>query len=147
MERQYPCHSYDFLPDVFLYFTWDGCIMGYHVVHLLCCAIEIDDLTTFFIAAGAGLFLVVWPLCGILERLFLEYFSLFRRLPGSMQQEYFPSSWPIYWMAYIFCLALASAALLGVGGRGGFSSLSFPSMNVMVGIFPNWRFRRCYPSV
>ena len=41
-------------------------------------------------------------------------------------------------MAYIFCLALASAARLGVGKRGGFSYLSFPAMN---GVCPNWSFR------
>ena len=48
-------------------------------------------------------------------------------------------------MACVSCLALDSAALLGlgVGRRGGFSSLSFPAMTGTVGISPNWSFRSC----
>ena len=42
-----------------------------------------------------------------------------------MQQACFPSGWMIDWMVYIFCLALASAALLGVGRQGGLSSPFF----------------------
>ena len=50
-------------------------------------------------------------------------------------------------MTFIFCLALASASILGVGRRGRFSYLSFPDMTVTVGIFPNGFFRRCSPFV
>ena len=62
-----------------------------------------------------------------------------------MQQEFTPSGRPISWMAYIFCLALASADLLGVSRRGGFSSLSSPAMACTVGRCHNWCFRRCSP--
>ena len=44
-------------------------------------------------------------------------------------------------MASIFFLALVSAAYHGVGRRGGFYPLSFPAMNVTVGIYPRWSFR------
>ena len=40
-------------------------------------------------------------------------------------------------------LALARAALLGVGCQGGFSSLNFPTMTFMVGIYPSGDFIRC----
>ena len=106
-----------------LLFTWDWCIMGYHVVHLFYCAVKLYSLTTFLTAARAGLFFVVWPLCGVLGGVFLEYFAIFCRVPGAMQQACFPSDQPIAGMAYIFCLALASTALLGVGRQGGFSSV------------------------
>ena len=86
-----------------------------HVVHLFCCAVELYGLTTFFIAARAALYFIVWPLCNVLGGIFLRYFSIFHRLPGAMQQAYFSSVRPIAWMAYIFCLALDIADLLGVG--------------------------------
>ena len=41
-----------------------------------------------------------------------------------------------------FNLALARADLLRVGIQGGFSSLSFPDMTLMVGIYTNKSFRR-----
>ena len=50
-------------------------------------------------------------------------------------------------MACIYCIALASAALLGVDIKGGLSSISFPDMTGKFGICPNWIFRRCSPFV
>ena len=51
---------------------------------------------------------------------------------------------PISWMAYIMFIALASAALLGVGQEGGLSSVTFPAMTGTVGICPKFGgFRRC----
>ena len=41
----------------------------------------------------------------------------------------------------IYFLVLARASLLGVGRLGGFSSLSFPGMTVMVGICPITSFK------
>ena len=49
-----------------LSFSWDGCIMSSHAFHILCCAVKLDVLTTFYVAAGVGLSLVVWPLCDVL---------------------------------------------------------------------------------
>ena len=46
-----------------------------------------------------------------------------------------------------FCIAIASATLLGVGRRGGFSSLLFPDVTVTVGFFPSRCFRRRPPFV
>ena len=46
--------------------------MGYHVFHLFYCAVELDGLTTFSIAAEADFFFVVWPLCGVIGGLFLD---------------------------------------------------------------------------
>ena len=48
----------------------------------------------------------------------------------------------IAWMAYLFFLAFSRAALLGVGRRGGFYSIFYPSMTGTVGIFPCRGFRR-----
>ena len=135
------------MPGFSILFPSGGCIMGCHVVHLFCCAVNLDGLTAFSIANRAGFFFIVWLLYRVFGGVFLEYFALFRRVTGAMQQACFSSGRPIARMAYIFCLALASADLLGVGRRGGFYSLSFPAMNSTVGIFPYWCFRRCSPFV
>ena len=70
-------------------FSWGRFIVGYHGVHLLRLAAKIDGLTMLFVASGAGLFLFVGLLCGILFGLFLNYFALFSRVPGAMHQAYF----------------------------------------------------------
>ena len=52
-----------------------------------------------------------------------------------MQQAFF--IWTgrlLAWIYYIFCLALANAALIGVGMQGGFPFLYIPDMTVVVGI-------------
>ena len=46
-----------------------------------------------------------------------------------------------------FCPVLYRAAIIGVGGRGGFSSLFFPNMTVTVGICPNIFFRGWFSFV
>ena len=46
-------------------------------------------------------------------------------------------------MAFIMFLALDSAALIGVGWRGGVSSLTFPEVTGTFVIFPSGDFRRC----
>ena len=54
---------------------------------------------------------------------------------GAMQQAFFIWNGRLLaWMYYIFCLALANAALIGVVMQGGFSSLYIPDMTVTVGI-------------
>lgn len=53
-----------------LIFCWDRLIMGYHGVNLLRLAIELDILSTIFVAVGAGLIVFEWLLCGVL---FSEY--------------------------------------------------------------------------
>ena len=98
-----------------------------------------DILASYFVAVGAGLFFM-WPLRGVLGRLIPKYFTLFRRVPGAMQQACFPSSWPIVRMACISCLALVSADRLGAGMRGGFSPFYFPDMTGTVGVCPRWIF-------
>ena len=115
--------------------------MSGHAVHLFCCVVKIGGLTTFFVSTRAGFSFVVWPLHGILGGVILQHFTLFYRVPGVIQQACFTSGRPIARMTCIYCLALASAACFGVGGRGGFSSLSFPAMTGTVGICPNWSFR------
>ena len=60
--------------------------MNCHAVHLFCCVIKLDGLTTFFVAAGAGFSFVVWPLYGVLGGVILQYFALFRIVLRYMQQ-------------------------------------------------------------
>ena len=50
-------------------------------------------------------------------------------------------------MDCIFCLVLASVALLGFGRRGRFSSIFFPDVTVMVGFWPSGYFKRCSPFI
>ena len=69
--------------------------MGCHVVNLFCCAVKLDGITKFLIYARVGLYFIVWLMCGVLDGLLLLYFSLFRRVPGDMQQACFSSSWLI----------------------------------------------------
>ena len=128
------------MTDFFLFLSWDRFITSSHSVHLLCCAVKLDGITSFFVAFGVG-FLFMWPLHSVLVGVILEYFTLFRIVPVSMQQEYFPSVRPIARMACISCIALVSAACLGVVRRGGFSSLSFPAITGTVGVYPKWIFR------
>ena len=64
-----------------------------------------------------------------------------------MQQACFSSVRTIACMACMICLALASASLLEVVRRGGFSSHLIPAMTGTIGIFPNIYFRRCSPFI
>ena len=116
--------------------------MGYHVVHLLRLAIKLDVITTFFVAAGAELFIFVWTLCGLLLGVLLKYSTLLRRVPGDIYQACFIIGWPIARMACMIFLALSSAALIGVGWRGGFYHLTFPENNGTFGLCPGGDFRR-----
>ena len=117
-------------------FTWDGCIMNCYAVHLFYCAVKIDG-------AGAGFYFNMWPLRGVLGKLFLQYFVLFCKVPEAMQQPFLKFCLANFSDGLHFCLALTSAAHIGVGRQGGFSSLSFAAMTGTVGIFPNWSFRCC----
>ena len=91
--------------------SWNSVLFTYYVAPA-----NLAVLPCFFAATGAGLFFIVWTLCGILRGVLVEYFSLFRRVTRAMQQAFFSSGCPITRMACISCLALSSAALLGVGG-------------------------------
>ena len=119
--------------------------MGCHDVNLLRLTVKLDGLTALFIAAGAGLLVLEWPLCCILFGVLLKYFSPSYIVTGSMQQACFCTGISIYWMACIIFIELASAALLGVGWRGVLSSVKFPTMTGMVGLFPVGIFRS-FPS-
>ena len=46
--------------------------MGYNEVNLLLLTVELGGLRAIFVAAGAGLFLLVWSLCGVLIGVLLE---------------------------------------------------------------------------
>ena len=90
--------------------------MGYHDFKLLHLTIELDGIRALFVAARAGLLLLVWPLHGVLLRALLEYFAILCRVPRDMQQACISRTGrPIDQMACMICLALAGAALLGVG--------------------------------
>ena len=130
-----------------LLFPWDGCIMVYHGVHLLCLSVELNDLTTIFVASTVGLFVFVWLPYSVLLGIFLEYFTLLCIVPGEMHQAYFVTSRLIARMACIIFLELASTALPGVGWIGIFSSLTFPATVGTFGICSSGGFRRCYSFV
>ena len=86
-----------------------------HEIDFLCIFIKIDGFATPRIAAGAGLFILMGPLRGIIFGVNIKYFILLRGVSGAIQKAcLFSSGQRITWMAYIFCLALANAAILGV---------------------------------
>ena len=115
--------------------------MEYSDVNLFLLTVKLDGLRALFVAAWEGFLFFVWPLCGVLLGLFLEYFALFRRVTGSMHRAFFCTGQTIARMACIIFLALSGAALLRVGWRGGFSPLTLPSMTVKVGFCPVGIFR------
>ena len=63
--------------------------MGRHAVDILRFSVKLDGLTTLVFASRSGLFVFVWPLCGIVVVLFLCYFAILRGVSGAMQQAYF----------------------------------------------------------
>ena len=121
--------------------------MGYHEVNVLRLTVKLESLCIIFFAARAGLFLLVWPLCGVNIGVFLEYFAIFRKVTGAMQQSFiFRTGRPIAHMTCIICLALSSAALLGVSWQGGLSSLTFPAMAGTFSFYPGGIFRSVLTS-
>ena len=100
-----------------LLFSWDRCIMTCHEVHLFCYTVELDGLTKFFIAARAGFSFILCPLCGVLDGLSLQYFALFRRVPGAMQQACFPSGRLIARLALVFFSRLPVWPVSGLSGQ------------------------------
>ena len=104
----------------------------------------VDGLTIIFVASGAGFFLFVWPLHSAFLGVTLEYFTLFHRVPGDMNQACFFTGRPIARMACKIFLALARAALLGVGRRDVFCSLTFTTMTGTFGICSIGGFRSCF---
>ena len=91
-------------------------------------AVKLDGLNTIFSAVRAGFFLLMWPLHIILLGIFPEFFTLCHRVPGAMHQAYFVIGCTIDLMACMFFFALTSSARLGVGCRGGYSSITFTAM-------------------
>ena len=89
--------------------------MRYHGVHLLHLAVKLEGHTTLFVVAVAGFFMFVLPLLGVLIGVFLEYFTLLRRVPRVMHQACFVTSHMIAQMACMVFLVLDSADLLRVG--------------------------------
>ena len=110
--------------------------MGYHGVNILSLNVELDILSALFVAVGAGFLLFMWPLRSVLLGVFLDYFALFRRVPGSMHQACFFIGRLISWMACVIFLVLASASLLRASWRVVFSSLPLPAMTDMVSFCP-----------
>ena len=104
-------------------FLWGRFILGFHGVELLHFSVKLDRLTTLGFVTGAGLFVIVWPLHGVLVEVILQCFTLFWGVSGAMQESCIFAGQLIAWMAYLFFLAFSRAALLGVGRRGGFYSI------------------------
>ena len=114
---------------------WGSSTVIFHYVDFLHVSVKLDRLTTLGFSAGAGFVIFVWPLCGVFPGVLLEYFTILILVSGYMHKSCVScTSHLLTCREYIFCLALASAALLGVGRLGGFSSLSFPGVVITVGI-------------
>ena len=122
--------------------------MVFHAVVLLCLLVQLSALNMLWFANRAGLFLFMWPLCGVLSRVNFKYFTLLWGVSGSMQQAcLFCTGQTISRMDCMFCLDLIIADILVFVRQGGFSSLSFPDITSMVGICPNGFFLCCSPFV
>ena len=122
-------------------------IMRFHGVNLLCRVAKIDGLRVL-VVSGAGSLVLVWMLRVALLGVFFKYFTLFQRLPGAMQHAcIFSNDWRITWMACIVYLALARADLLGIGWRGGCSSIFIPVITGTDGFWLLSIFGSCYSFV
>ena len=103
--------------------------MIFHSVNLLNCDIKLDGLCAL-VAAGEGFLVLLWILRGVLISLLFKDFTLFRQVSRAIQQAcIFRTGRSITRMDCIVSLALASAALLRFGWRGGCSSLFLPAKN------------------
>ena len=92
-----------------------------------CVASLIFLVFVVFVAAGAGLIILVGVMRRSLLCVLLNHFTLFRRVLGYMQKTcLFRNSQRITRMACIVSLAFSSAYLTGVGWRSGFTSLFIP---------------------
>ena len=88
--------------------------MRYHAIYLLRLAIKLYRLATLGFDDGTVFFVFLGPLCGLLLGVFLEYFTLFRRVSGSMHKAFFVTGHPIAQMTFMIFLMLSRAALLGI---------------------------------
>ena len=142
MALHLPDHYWVFSSSFFLFLFWDGFIMGLHGVDLLYCVFELYGFSTL-VATGAGLFVLVWMLRGALLGVFFKDSTLFRGVPGSMQQAcIFRTGRIITRMACIVSLALSVADLLGILWQGGLFYLFLPAITFKVGFFPLIIFRK-----
>ena len=89
--------------------------MRFHGVNLLRHVVGLDGIGAL-VAVGEGLLVFKWLLHNLFFGVALKNFALFRRVPGAMQHVcLFRTGRRIACMACIVFLALASAALIGVG--------------------------------
>ena len=148
MGMHWTDQSWHFSSAFSLILFWDGFIMRFPGINILRRSVELDSLSALVVAAGEVFPVFKRPLHGVLFGLVLKHFALFRRVPSKMQEAYiFCTGRSISQIACMVSLALTSAALLGVGWRGGSYSLLFPVNNGLVGFFLLIIIRRCYPFV
>ena len=120
--------------------------MRFHGVNLLLHVVKLDGFGVL-VAVGAGLIVLVCMLHRAFLGVLFQDFTLFRRVPGTMQQAcIFCTSRHITQMSCIISLVLFSAALLGVGWRGGCSSLFIYARTETVGFCPLIIFEGAPPS-
>ena len=107
--------------------------------------LNLPPLPQFFLSPEQGSFF--GPLHSIIIIVFLWYFALSRRMLGAMKQSCCVTGRPISRMDCIIFLLLESVEVLGYVWRGGFSSLTSPSMTSTVCFCPGGDFRSCCSSV
>ena len=89
--------------------------MGLHGVQLLRLTVEIEGLSTLFVASVAGFLVFEWLLRGMPFGVVLKHFLIFQRVLGAKKQAFFGTVWPIDWMVCMIFPKLSSTDLLGVG--------------------------------
>ena len=105
----------------------------FHDVGFFNAAIKLNSLITICFSDRSCFAIFMWLLRGVPFRIFFYYFTFLRVLSRAMQQDFFVCTGRlIVQRDFIFCLALASASLLGVGSRGGLYSLCIYDMTVAV---------------
>ena len=93
----------------------------FHDVGFLDADVGLGSIIKPCFSAGLGFTIFIWPLHGILFRIFFQYFTFLRGMYGSMQQACFIcTSCLISCRDFIFCLSITSADLLEVGRLVGF---------------------------
>ena len=88
-----------------IFLTWYRVIMIFHEIDFLCIFVELNIFATLRLSAGAGFFILMRPLRGVLIGIDIKYFTLFSGMSGAMQNAcLFSTGRWITWMTCIFVL-------------------------------------------
>ena len=108
----------------------------YQDVGFLDASVKLGSIITFWLEAGSGFNICMWPLCGVLIEYSFSIFDSSEECPGPCINHFLSA--PVVFLPgeTDFFLIITSVVLLGLVNWCRFSSISLPDMTVPVGIYP-----------